>query len=94
MDSKGFQGMMYAEYFYPANSAPKTLSLLVVPMRPNSQIYKIQRTIKGKRRNRQVRLGNETSLKEVFAADPPLAKAIFSPYAPQDPPCFRYVLSS
>jgi len=56
----------------------RTLTLLVVPMEVNVPAKQILKTVKD----------NETSLKDVFIAELPLAKSIFHPYAPQNPPSF------
>jgi len=78
------------QYYYPAPfPASKNISLLVVPMKPNSPVYKIEKIIKGILIFLLTSIGNETSLKEVFANDLPLSKLIFGEYSPQDIPSFR-----
>jgi len=51
MEAKEFHGPMYASvpnYYFNPQGYSKSLSLLVVPMQPNTSIYKIEKTIKGK----------------------------------------------
>ena len=88
MQNAPYQEVSYAPsagYFYVPL---KVLRMLVVPMDSGSAPYAIDLPIKGTAQGR-VYAGGETSLKEVFGANVGLAKSIFGPYAPQDPPCFR-----
>jgi len=86
--SNGYYSPQHNYYYVPSvYTLPRRLSLLVVPMDPNTLPYNLIKEIKGGLLINVV--GSETSLKEIFSNDLSLAHSVFDPYAPQNPPLFR-----